>query len=453
MSALLILLLALSIACTTDSRSSLPSTAATEESSASSTGANSPSPNLDGKTSGSHGTAAGTASLPDVGPAEPSGARAYEHVKALAVDIGSRPTGTDGERRAAEYISSQFKNYGYSVSLQEFSFASFRDKGSSLEVISPAQGQFAPKTMVNSGAGDVPGVLEYGGLGRNEDLAPLDLKGKIVLLERGQITFQQKVDNVTAKGAIAAVVYNNQDGDLQGSLQSLSAIPVVSLSRDQGQNLKGMLAQGSVNVKVHVDTGPPEVHSQNVVAVPDKPCTVIVGGHYDSVDAGPGANDNGSGTADVIEISRAARDLSFKTGVCFVAFGGEELGLWGSRRYVEGLSPADKARLKGMINLDMVSVGDSWKAIGSDSLVNLAVQAGKDSQIEMQPFTMSRQNGSDHGSFISAGIPAVFLYRSDDPNYHTAEDKAEYVDPNALEQAAKVAMGVIEALIESSASR
>ncbi len=449
---ILIALILLGVACTSSNKdvSTQPNPVVTTESSSSS-GSLSPSPTV---VSGPNGSA-GTASLPDVGPMEPSAQRAYDHVKALSADIGSRPTGADGERKAAEYISAQFKSYGYSVSLQDFSFPFFRDNGSTLEVTSPIQESFTPKTMAFSKGDEVEGVVAFAGLGRSEDLALVDLKGKIALLERGLITFQQKVEGAAARGAIGAIVYNNQAGELQGSLQNLSGIPVVSLPMNEGQRIRELLAQGDVRAKVKVDTGPAEIHSQNVIAVPSlskdpaggtKPCTVVVGGHYDSVEAGPGANDNASGTAVVMELSRAARDLAFNTGVCFVAFGGEELGLWGSRRYVESLSSQDKTRLKGMINLDMVGVGDRWRISGSEDLIALAVQAAKAEGIEAQSFTMPRMFGSDHASFINAGIPAVFVHRLDDPNYHTSEDKIEFIAADALGDSAKIALGVIKNL-------
>ncbi len=446
-------LIVLSLACTSpDENTSIPATAlGTTESSDSETISSTPT-----AVSGSSAPP-GTRTLPDAGPVAPSGQRAYEHVKELAVDIGSRPTGTDTERHAADYISSQFKSYGYSVSLQEFRFPFFQDNGSNLELVSPVQEVLTAKTMHFSRGGEVEGSVTYGGLGRPEDLAAIDLEGKIALLERGQIAFQEKVAGASAKGAVAAIIYNNQDGDLMGSLQTVSPIPSVSITRDEGQRLRDMIPKGEVRLKLKVDSGPSEIHSQNVIAIPsvispaqgNKPCNVIVGGHYDSVEAGPGANDNASGTAVVLELSRAARDLAFDAGVCFVAFGGEELGLWGSRRYVESLSSQDRAEIKGMINLDMIGVGDRWRVTGSESLVDLAVQAGKAEQIDVQAFTMPRMFGSDHSSFINVGIPGLFIHRLDDPNYHTPEDKAEFIVTDALGDAAEITLGVIEGLTGS----
>ena len=83
--------------------------------------------------------------------------------------------------------------------------------------------------------------LAFAGRATDSEVASLDLTGKIALIERGDITFAEKVSNVAGKGAIAAVIYNNAAGNFVGTLSSLSAIPAVSISREEGLALKGQL--------------------------------------------------------------------------------------------------------------------------------------------------------------------------------------------------------------------
>src|SRR3970040_2177290 len=134
-----------------------------------------------------------------------------------------------------------------------------------------------------------------------------------------------------------------------------------------------MMKEGAVSVRLEVRTRSGPRDSQNVVArPPDGECRVIAGGHYDSVPAGPGANDNASGTATAVEIARVlAADGKFDD-ACFVLFGSEEGGLIGSALFVDSLTPAQKDALEGMLNFDMVGTGSQWFLAGSAALAGVA---------------------------------------------------------------------------------
>ena len=406
---------------------------ATIEAAAANAGASSSSPS-----SGSSDTA-GLASF--------SADTAYGHVKHLASTVGSRPTGTDKELEAAKYIASTLESYGYKVELQPFAFSSYQDLGSSLEVVSPQSEKLKPRTLFFSAPGEAKGRVVTAGQGRQEELTSLDLRGAIALIARGTIPFSEKVANASAKGALAVIVYNNESGEVRGgTLGTLSSIPAVTVSREEGQRLLELLTKGQATVSISVKAQAGDIQSRNVVARGGDRCSVVVGAHYDSVPAGPGANDNASGTATMMEVARVSAPVAKSESHCYVAFGGEELGLWGSRHFVSALDEGQRQGIKGMINLDMVSVGEEWKVTGSDQMVKLALDAAKETQIEAQSFTMSARFGSDHASFINAGIPGVFIHRLDDPNYHTENDKAEHVQPKALREAGIITLGVLKML-------
>lgn len=93
--------------------------------------------------------------------------------------------------------------------------------------------------------------LAFAGRATDQEIASLDLTGKIALIERGDITFAEKVGNVASEGALAAVIYNNAAGNFVGTLGELSAIPAVSISREEGLALKTQLDAGPT-VKVHL---------------------------------------------------------------------------------------------------------------------------------------------------------------------------------------------------------
>jgi hypothetical protein len=97
-----------------------------------------------------------------------------------------------------------------------------------------------------------------------------------------------------------------------------------------------------------------------------------------------------------------------------------------------------------MINLDMVGVGDRSLVGGTDQMVRLAQAAATQRGLSLG--TMGESGASDHATFIRAGIPSLFIYRSNDPNYHSPNDLAQYVDPANLQIAGDLALDVIGAL-------
>jgi len=373
-------------------------------------------------------------------------------VEALT-DIGSRPAGSAAERQAARYLRDQLQGFGYKVELQPFSFDLFADAGSRLDVLSPEAMAPAVHPFDPSANGAVEGQLVDAGIGRPDDF-PADSAGKIALIQRGTLFFTDKVANAAAAGATAAVIYNDRPGLFTGNLSEPSAIPALSISQEDGEALLAMVQSGPVSVRLEVRTQVGPNDSQNVVArPPEGECQLVAGGHYDSVPAGPGANDNASGTATVVEIARVlAADGEFDD-VCFALFGAEEIGLIGSMSFVESLTSAESDTLEGMLNFDMVGVGSQWLLAGSQSLTDVAVaeveERGLDHVVES-----SSLSGSDQFSFIDAGIPAIFFHSffvtvADDPSYHTAEDHPQNVQPTRMAEIADAALAMIEALLSS----
>jgi aminopeptidase YwaD len=188
--------------------------------------------------------------------------------------------------------------------------------------------------------------------------------------------------------------------------------------------------------------------SQNVVATdpnesPNLPL-VIIGGHYDSVPVGPGANDNASGTATTLEIARQLA-VSPEPGVAirYIAFGAEEIGLLGSRDYVSKLSRADRARLRVAISIDMMAVGAQPAFGGSDPWLSEALaRAASQGWRPLEASAMLRRM-SDHASFLDVGLPAIMFHWVDDPYYHTALDVSANVQPYSLELMGAIAIGLI----------
>src|SRR5437868_5637304 len=218
-----------------------------------------------------------------------SGDAAYAHVSYLADTIGSRPAGSEREAAAAAYLAAQLTSYGYQTEIQPFTIQTYEERGARLTPLVPTGEAIETAALLYSGAGDVAGELVDAGLGREGDWKAGALAGRIALLERGEITFADKVANVAAAGAIAAIVFNDRDGDFSGSLRRSTSIPALTLPRDSGLALRQRLQAGPVRVAVAVDAEVSTRESRNVVGVLQgrRPGGVVVGAHFDSVPAGP----------------------------------------------------------------------------------------------------------------------------------------------------------------------
>jgi len=383
------------------------------------------------------------------GATEPSGELAFQHVETLAVDIGSRPAGSDAEIEAARYIGDQLRSYGYAVEEQTFQFTSELDRESSLQVLVPETQVLRSSAFTGSAVGHVEGKLVFAGLGRPEEFPPGGVEGGVALLRRGELYFVDKVRNAVEAGASAAVIFNDSPDFFEGSLGAEGAIPVVSISGDDGERLLALIEQASVEVSVEV--GPlVEVTSRNVIARPASGrCETVSGGHFDSVPQAPGASDNASGTATVLELAHTVAARHLPGDHCFVLFGAEELGMLGSRHFVETMDEVERSELRVMLNFDMTGVGESWLLIGSSELVALADQAAEGAGIEATPSEQPLGLGSDHQSFLEAGLPAIWVFRVTDNLLHTPQDTADRVRPDHMEEAVTLGLLLLEEIPQS----
>ena len=317
-----------------------------------------------------------------------------------------------------------------------------------LEEIAPAQKTLSPLPLINAGPGTVEGeVAVIPNLGEPQDFSP-STSGHIALIKRGTITFTEKVKNAEAFGATGVIIYNNQPGNVQAPLREPSTIPAVTISQEEGEALVAAAQAGTVRVRLKIEANVSAGESHNVIGrAPGSDCRLLVGGHYDSVPAGPGANDNGSGTVVAMEIARVLATRGQNAHVCFTLFGSEELGLLGSAYYAEKLTQAERDALIGFLNFDMLGVGDEWPFIGSDALTQLALQIASQNGISGRiEAGLPLGVGSDHASFVPFGIPVIVFNCFCDPNYHLPSDQFQFVKPQRLAEAGKIGLGMIDAL-------
>ena len=371
---------------------------------------------------------------------DPDPARAMQHLNVLVRDIGSRPATTENERRAADYIRQQLEAAGYQVSLETFDVQATLGGSATLRLPDTQTVEAAP--LNGAANGTVNGQLVAAGLGRTSDFAALQVSGKVALLDRGDITFAEKVRNAQAAGAVGVIVVNNQPGLFRGDLGAEPVrIPAVGVAQEARTALdQAGSADGAVSIEVQTNrvTGA----SQNVVGKPsDKPCTAYLGAHYDSVPAGPGANDNASGTSLMLELARARRF----DGLCVIAFGAEEVGLFGSRAYVRDHEVGDAVF---MMNFDMVAKMTRPTFIGDGALTEQAARVAADRGLEVRMVTsFGPGTSSDHASFQMAGVPVLMFYSGDDEFIHTAQDNLENVSRDDLGKFLDVAVAMLDRLL------
>jgi hypothetical protein len=171
---------------------------------------------------------------------------------------------------------------------------------------------------------------------------------------------------------------------------------------------------------------------------------VIVTAHLDSINiaggpaaTAPGADDNGSGSAGVLELGRLLSTRTWQHDVRLILFGGEEEGLFGSKQYVAALPPAERSRVRAVLNMDMIATANTatptvlleGAPVSSSQINALATAAATYTGLKVE--TSLNPFASDHVPFINAGIPAVLTIEGADSangHIHSASDTLNFID-------------------------
>ncbi len=250
--------------------------------------------------------------------------------------------------------------------------------------------------------------------------------GHIALISRGACTFATKATNAFNAGASGVVIYNNAPGTLNGTLSSSFTldIPVTAVTQEVGQQLA---ATPGLVMRLKTDTFRGQATTSNVIAETKGGSAnnvVMAGAHLDSVNAGPGIQDNGSGSAAILEVAQAFAKVKPVNKVRFALWGAEESGLVGSTYYVNNLAQAEIDKLALYLNFDMIGSPNHvffvYDGDDSDGVGAGPGPAGSDA-IEKVFETFYTQRGesfkgtdfsgrSDYGPFIAVGVPSGGLF-------------------------------------------
>ena len=369
---------------------------------------------------------------------------ALDHNERLVRELSPRESATERELNAAEFLAKEFGALGYSAEIQPFDVERLSSESSSLTIANGNQGPLEVSPLRGSAWGTGAGLLVDVGQAGDGDLPEESLDGKVALVQRGGITFQEKAGRVADAGASAAVIYNNLPGNFRGDLGESSAIPVAAISKADGARLLELLNQGPVDADLLVDRV--VLPSRNVIAeIPGGDGDVVVlGGHYDTVPGTDGANDNSSGIAVLLTLAEQLAELDLPFRVRFMAFGSEELGLLGSRAYVDSLTDVGKGEIAAMLNFDALGSGSAAMILGSDSLTQLAAEVADELEISVIRRRALDGGDSDHTSFARQGIPVLMFTAPDFSRIHTPNDTMEFVEPKLLGDSARLALEILK---------
>lgn len=414
---------------------------------------------------------------------------------------GTRADGSAGHQETIDYIVDRMMGAGYEVTVQPFDYSWFQEVSpAELEQIAPnptVYPYFDPEgfsTMEYSGSGDVTAIAQ----GVDLTIPPPDYPesstsgceasdfdgftpGNIAVIQRGTCYFQVKAQNAETAGAVGVIIFNEgQEGRTSAFLGTLgepgATVPVVGAAYDVGVEL----AAGGVTVRMFVDAVSEIRTSSNVFA--DTPSgrddrILIAGAHLDSVAEGPGIQDNGSGSAAILEIAKQLSELEIapRNKVRFAWWGAKESGLLGSQFYVDNLTKRGIKDTALYLNFDMVGSpnfvrfvddGDGSDSsltgpIGSKNIEQVFLDYFAEQGLPTEPVALTRT--TDYVPFIAVGVPVGGLFTGAegiktteqaaiyggtagdqyDPCYHLACDTYDNVSLSALDQMSDAAAHAI----------
>jgi Zn-dependent M28 family amino/carboxypeptidase len=395
---------------------------------------------------------------------------------------GTRADQTPGYTASVDYVVDVLEGAGWSADVVPFTYNA---ADIILRQLTPVDAAYIANDATGTGEGDVSGNvipvdINLTGDRANTsgcepgdfDAAAFEGLGDIALIQRGTCGFIVKAQNAQAAGAEAVVLFNQGDsvgaGDRFGAVNPtlapfVASIPVVGTTFDAGVALAAPGSTAQVKVDFFV------AESFNVIGEltgKNDSNVVMAGAHLDSVPAGPGINDNGSGSAALLEVAQQMAKTKPQNTVRFAWWGAEELGLIGSTQWV-AQRPAELDEIALYLNFDMIGSPNYYFGIydaNQSSFVAPVTVPGGSIDIEQtfeefytlldEPYDDSAFSGrSDYSAFIANGIPSGGLFTGAeeiktaeqqsiwggttgaqfDPCYHLACDTIANFNAHALE--------------------
>lgn len=385
--------------------------------------------------------------------------RMMENLEYMVDEIGVRVASSPEERTTAEFIANELQDYGYdNVDIKPFEY---RNRVAYLEVLGSNGRRIDVRaggnrnTSILTGPEGITGYIVDSGLGREGDF-PAEVYGNIALVQRGTETFSNIVKRAEEVGATGVIIQNNSWQIFSVNVPEAN-IPYVAVNFDSGELLKGEEIRANLRIEEFYESWNVEATVKPKNKNKDTGNIIIISAHYDTVPTAPGASDNATGVVGLLELARIYSNFPIDTEIRFLAFGAEEVGLVGSRHYVNQLSNEEKSRVIANYNMDMIgtasepqdtlfvnvltgTAAEPQHNLVSFTALEAAKRLGYDAQIK-SPFY---RGASDHVPFAEAGIAAGnFIYRDPitialEPWYHQPYDTLDKVSEDRLLMAVEI---------------
>ena len=413
-------------------------------------------------------------------------------------EFEGRKSGHIGAMKATQYIASEIKSWGLKPKgenggyIQKFNMLVTEDITIPKMIVKNAiRGELVLSEgddfalFTNSGSADIETEVVFVGYGLSEDCwddyKDIDVKGKIVLILPGTPEVKgcdlqekgsrgSKYKTACDKGAAVVLITSSTNRVIKGATINRDAynknVPGAYLSdwvvrelfkgtdktleeiqqklskEPQSFDLKKVMYFSSQTKEIENGFG------ENVIGIIEgkkkKNEYIVIGAHMDHLGVSPnglfypGADDNGSGAALIMELARVlSKRKDLQRSILFIAFGGEEQGLIGSNYFVEH-STIPKENIALMFNFDMVGIGDGGLRISGLETINSYwyefYPTLNDEEKKRLQIGRGSLGGSDHTAFKLEGIPAFFISSSGNHKYyHDYQDTYKTVDPNVFQ--------------------
>ena len=249
---------------------------------------------------------------------------------------------------------------------------------------------------------------------------PASVAGNIAFVRRGTCPFGTKSELAGKAGAVAAVIYNNEEGDVHGTLGNPTPdhVATFGVSQKFGEKIAKQLQEGeTIDAIAYIDGEVKTILTSNIVAQTkggDQENCAMLGGHSDSVAEGPGINDDGSGSISVLEVALQLANFKVNNCVRFAWWAAEEEGLLGSNFYVASLEEEENKKIRLFMDYDMMASPNYAYQIYNASNEDSPTGSGELKQLYIDwyeeqglNYTLIPFDGrSDYDGFIRHGIPA-----------------------------------------------
>lgn len=367
----------------------------------------------------------------------------------LAV-FGNKRVGTEPARQAGEYVLSRMQKAGLaSVHMESFQFPRHVVDAQSLAAtVDGAALSPAFEVFEGSGAGHADADVVYVGTAHPSEVAAVDLRGKIALLDRDRSYHRSaQYENVAAAGAVAMLYNSLADGNLiqVGSVRydgwsPLGPIPAITIGNGDGAMLEAAAKAGKpLHAVIDVQAHSEPAAGSNVIGRiegSDAAGMIILGAHYDTWFTG--SCDNGGGIAALLALAeRRARQAKPRYTLVFVAYDGEEVALYGGYDYLRKHRIIGRDPILAVLNFEMPSATHSdllGLARSNNDALDAALKTaglGLDyplyAGMELVPTIFGGLIPTDIQGIYRNGVPTAST-AVDSPWYHTSEDTPDKVD-------------------------